>query len=397
MPLMNTRELKQMVRTLGPDGAAERIVESLQATCDGESGHLKPSDFSIRQLAEGIVDDGYEWVQSMDPRSASVMESSAGVSTTAFSNITGQLLINAIMDEYNSPAYMISQAFRVMPTQLDGEKIPGIAKVGDKTEEVKEGMPYPHVGFGEDYIETPSTIKNGLIVPVTKEAVFFDRTGLILERANKVGESIAIDKEKRCVDVFIGAVNNHSWKGTSYDTYQASTPWINLLTGASNDLVDWTQLETAELLFADITDPNTGEPISIMPDVLIGCPSKRHTFNRVLNATEIRYQGSGALTETLAGNPVGSTYRSMTSQYVYSRLQNSSLGLSAANAKATWFFGEISKAFRYMENWPITVTQAPQNSEAEFNQDIIARYKASERGVPVSWNPRFMVKVSGHA
>ena len=33
-----------------------------------------------------------------------------------------------------------------------------------------------------------------------------------------------------------------------------------------------------------------------------------------------------------------------------------------------------------MENWPITVVQAPVNSEAEFIQDIVVRFKASERG-----------------
>ena len=43
------------------------------------------------------------------------------------------------------------------------------------------GMPYPHLGFGEDYIETPSTTKRGFIVPVTKEAIFFDRTHLVLQ------------------------------------------------------------------------------------------------------------------------------------------------------------------------------------------------------------------------
>ena len=42
----------------------------------------------------------------------------------------------------------------------------------------------------------------------------------------------------------------------------------------------------------------------------------------------------------------------------------------------------IPAAFAYMENWPITVVQAPANSEAEFNQDIVARFKASERGIP---------------
>lgn len=393
---MNYRELAQMYRTLGPKETCRRITESLDLTRRGEIGHLKPSDFSIRELAECVVENGREWVRSMDPRNGvSVMESSDAVDSTAFANITGQLIINELMDAYNSPAYVITQLFRTISTRLDGEKIPGIAKLGDKAEQVDEGMPFPHAGFGEDYIETPSTTKRGLIVPVTKEAIFFDRTSLILERAREVGESLGMNKEKRCVDVLIGATNNHSWRGTSYNTYQASTPWINLLSGATYDLVDWTDVEAAELLFADIVDPNTSEPISIMPNTLIATPARKHTANRILNATEIRYTGSSAPTETLASNPI-SGYRPVISQYVYSRLQ-SQLSVSAANSKATWFLGDPSKAFAYMENWPITVVQAPQNSEAEFNQDIVARFKASERGVAIAKNPRYMVKVSGHA
>jgi CheY-like chemotaxis protein len=50
------------------------------------------------------------------------------------------------------------------------------------------------------------------------------------------------------------------------------------------------------------------------------------------------------------------------------------------------------KAYAYMENWPITVTQAPANGEAEFNQDIVARYKVSERGAAHAYEPRYMVK-----
>ena len=40
-----------------------------------------------------------------------------------------------------------------------------------------------------------------------------------------------------------------------------------------------------------------------------------------------------------------------------------------------------------MENWPITVTQSPPGSEAEFNQDIVVRFKASERGAAAVINP----------
>lgn len=393
--LMNYRELSQMYRTLGPQRTCQTITESLQRSRAGEIGHLRPADFSIRQLAESLVENGVEWVRSMDPaRGTSVMESSDAVDSTAFSNITGQLIINELMDSYENPAFSISDMFRTVSTRLNGEVVPGIGKLGDKTEVVHEGMPYPHVGVGEDFVETPKTTKRGLIVPVTKETIFFDRTGLILERAREVGESLRINKEKRCVDVLIGAVNNHKWKGTTYNTYLASGAWANTLSGVGNALVDWTNLEAAELMFAELKDPNTGEPIAIMPNTLIATPFLKHTINRMINATEVRH-ASGNIT-TLSSNPVaGAGYRGITSQYIYSRLQ-SELGLTAAQAKATYFFGDPDKAFRYMENWPITVVQAPQNSEAEFNQDIVARFKASERGVPFAKNPRYMLKVSGH-
>ena len=35
---------------------------------------------------------------------------------------------------------------------------------------------------------TPQTAKRGFIVPVTKEAIFFDRTNLVLQRAAEVGD-----------------------------------------------------------------------------------------------------------------------------------------------------------------------------------------------------------------
>lgn len=393
--MLKVNELRQMYRTLGAQGTCQRITESLQRSAAGEIGHLKPSDFSIRALAEGLVENGREWVQSMDPsQGVSVVETTDAVDSTAFANITGQLLINAVMEAYSNPQFVISSLFKTLSTRLNGERIPGIGKVGDKGEVVAEGMPFPHVGVGEDYIDTPATDKRGLIIPVTKEAIFFDRTGLLLERAGEVGESLAINKEKRCIDVFIGATNNHKWRGTAYNTFQSSTPWINLLTGSGNDLVDWTDVEAAELLFADITDPNTGEPVVINPTHLVATPAKRHTINRILNATEVRYIGSSAPSETLAANPLGGTYQGVTSPWLQSRLV--AAGSSAAQAKATWFLGEPSAAFHYMENWPITVVQAPQNSEAEFTQDIVARFKASERGVPVAWNPRKIVRVNGY-
>ena len=245
-------------------------------------------------------------------------------------------------------------------------------------------------------VTTPATTKRGHIIPITKEAIFFDLTGRVLEQAGKVGQLLGIDKEKRCIDVLCGAVNNYSWKDTAYDTYRDTTPWINLLSGAGFDLVDWTDIDSAEQLFSDMLDPNTGEPIIMGGQTIIGAPARRHQLNRILNATEIRYTASSAPTETLATNPI-TGYSALTSRLLYHRQQANALALTAAQAAATWYVGDFREAFRYMENWPLTVVQAPPNSPDEFNRDIVTQYKASEMGVAAVNQPRAVVKVKGHA
>ena len=70
-------------------------------------------------------------------------------------------------------------------------------------------------------------------------------------------------------------------------------------------------------------------------------------------------------------------------------------GVSASDAKKYWFYGDFRRAFAYMENWPITVTQSPAGSEADFNSDVVVRFKASERGAAAVLNPRYVVKNTG--
>jgi hypothetical protein len=240
------------------DGGAktvEHLAESIREK------HLRPEDFSIRDLAETLVPDGHQWVRQLDPRAnggVSVLEAVDGVDVTAFLNITGQVIYSEIMEAYTQEAFVMSRLVDAIPTRLDGEKIPGVARIADQIDAVEPGMPYPNLGFGDDYIETPSTTKRGFIVPVTKEAIFFDRTHLVLTRAAEVGEILGLNKEKRLLDLLIGVTNNYKWRGTTYNTYQTTTPWVNVKTG--NALVDWTNVDTAEQLFADILDPNTGEP-----------------------------------------------------------------------------------------------------------------------------------------
>ncbi|TWU30204.1 phage major capsid protein [Bythopirellula polymerisocia] len=384
---LNYRELKRRYELDGATRTVNHLSEALR------DRHLTAEDFSLRDLAEALVPDGRQWLRMLDPRSSgnvSVMEASDGVDVTAFLNITGQVVYSKILDAYTQEAFVVSKLVQTIPTRLDGEKIPGIARVADNIDEVGPGMPYPNLGFGEEYIETPATAKRGFIVPVTKEAIFFDRTHLVLSRAAEVGEILGLNKEKRLLDLVIGATNNYKSNGTSYNTYQTSSPWVNTL--ASNELEDWTNVDAAEQLFAEILDPNTGEPVLVRGSTVLVMPAYRHAAHRVFKAAEIEYTASGSATTTRASNPLGK-YRVEESRLAYRRLIAS--GEAAADARKVWFIGDLAKAFAYMENWPITVTQAPVNSEADFNNDIVLRFKASERGAAAVLNPRFVVKCTG--
>jgi hypothetical protein len=383
-------ELKRLYDLDGPARTVRHLSEALSA------GHLRADELSLRDLAEALIPDGREWVRRLDPRydnGRRLLEAGDGVDVTAFQNITGQLIYSKILEGYRREAFVVSRLVETIPTRLDGEKIPGIARLADGAEEVHPGMPFPNLGFGEDFIETPSTTKRGFIVPVTKEAIYFDRTHLVLSRAAEVGEVLGLNKEKRLIDVVIGAVNNYRANGVNHDTYQSSlgaAGWVNELSG--NELVDWTSVDAAEQLFADMLDPHTGEPVLVRGNTVLVMPAYRFAAQRVINATEITFTAAGSATSTTAANPLGS-FRVEESRLAYRRIIAS--GETAADAKKWWFMGDFRRAFAYMENWPVTVTQAPIGSEAEFESDIVLRFKASERGAAAVIDPRYVVKSTG--
>lgn len=387
MRAIKARELRKMYEGLGARECVGQLCEAL------EEGTLKPADFSLRDTFESMVTDrdgeviGHEVVRRFDPRRSesgiNLVEAGDVVNTSAFSNITGQIVYTTIKQAFENPAFLWPQLCTTVQTQLSGEKIPGLGEIGDKAGIVDEAEAYPTVGFGEDWIETPQTVKRGMIVPVTKEAIFFDRTGLVLDRANKVGEWLGVNKEKRVIDIAVGAVNNYKWRGTAYDTYQQSTPWINY---HSDPLVDYTDIEAAELLWDAMTDPWTGEPILLSPERVLLIPSAlAMTAGRILNSTQVvlvgNANGGTTYTDTYSPNPLQKGITVLTSPMVKAR----------TSSAAKWFYGQPKKAFSYMENWGIQTQQATSNSEPEFTQDIVARYKVSERGVACVVEPRYMI------
>lgn len=396
---INYKALVESCSKIGAKPTSKLLRESFKAK------EVRPHDFDFGRLFEECFGQHAfrvcrDAAKSVDPDISIVrtMEAAGATSTAAFSNISGQIVYSAIMDKYESEEYVFTKLIPVVPTKLNGEKIAGITRIGDEALQVEEGGEFPLVGVSETYIHTPTTVKRGLRVALTKEAIFFDRTGVLLDRAGEGGEFLGLNKEKRAIDCVIdenaGAVSamqgghRYHWRDTSIATYgdnSGTHTWDNL--AASNGLVDWTDVEAAWLLLKAMTDPDTGEPTNFMPKHLVCTPQNQWTAMRIKRATNVRthvsgYATTGNLVEMEAPSPIPFEFDILSSQQLAARLATDT----------NWFLGDIGKAFRYMENWPMQILQAPPNSEDEFKRDIITQFRVDERGAFATFEPRAMIR-----
>lgn len=396
--MIQTRELRRMAELDGVAATVDHLSESVEA------GHLTPRDFSFKGLFQALVvnKDGVNvgndvLEECCDPRGPQKLlsENTNAVDTSHFANVSGLLTVRQAMAGYQAEEFVFTNMIPTMQATRQLERLNGVTDIGDAALIVNEGKPYPTAGVNEDWVDLPRMLKRGFIVPITKEAIFFDETADLLRKASDLGRAFGINKEKRAIDCFIDentTAHRYKWRGATYATYQTSTPWINSKT--SNALVDWTDIDAVEQLFANMVDPNTGEPINVMADTIVVHPSLEATAMRILDAIGIAYHSQGyptnaAALATNAPNPIGRNGSRYSTRYkvVSSRFLGPRLATDT-----DWFLANPAKAFAYREAWPATSAQAPINSEMEFNNDIAFRFKISEMGAYATIDPRYTAK-----
>ncbi len=319
-------------------------------------------------------------------------EAADPVSLQAFSNITQTLVYVGAVEAYNNPAFIGDSLMTQEQSNEDNTRLVGLANIDDTAMVVGEGEEFPTVKFGEDYQDIPRSVKIGLKIAITREMLFFDKTGKAVEMARTVGDRVRTHKEKRQLKLVMGITNNFNRKGVARNTYVAAgggDPRVNKLAG--NLLVDWTDIDNALQLFtAMVDDRSTGEPIRVEANTILASPYHEMTVKRILNATDIRtFTNSGDI-RTDGGNPINKSYKLVTSPWFDWLLVES--GVSAANAKEYWELGDPQKAFVYRTIFPFGVRQAGANDPAEFERDIVLQFRADERGVAYVKSPWHMVQ-----
>jgi hypothetical protein len=400
--MIQTRELRRMAELDGVENTVSHLSEAV------EKGDLQPKDFSFKGLFQALVvnKDGVNvgndvLEECCDPRgpqkSLTLAENTNAVDTSHFANVSGLLTVRQAMAAYQGEEFVFTNLIQTMQAANQLERLSGVTDLGDAALVVNEGKPYPTAGVNEDWVDLPRMLKRGFIVPVTKEALFFDQTAQVLRNSSDLGRSFGINKEKRAIDCIIDentTAHRYKWRDATYATYQGTAPWINIKT--ANALVDWTDIDAVEQLFANMVDPNPGEPITVMADTIIVHPSLEATAMRTLDALGIAYHSQGyptnaAALTTNAANPVGRNGSRYSTKYkiVSSRFLGPRLATDT-----DWFLCNPSKAWAYREAWAATSSQAPPNSEMEFNNDIAFRFKISEMGAFATLDPRYAAKAT---
>jgi hypothetical protein len=389
------RDFCRMTESYQREGRRREVRESWDSLANmWRTGEINHDRFSLRRTFEESVRDGHNVVRQFKDSgqyggSGVFYEAGNGVNTTHFANIIGQITFAEVLMTMEQPSFIAMDLVTTRPASTQEQEIlPGVTMLGDAALNVGEGGEYPEAGIGEDYTIMPKKIKEGFIVSVTEEAVFEDKTNLILERARGGSKSIAISQEKDGLDMCLGITT--SWKrkanaatATYADNTAGTHPFDNL---NSNTLTNHDSIATAENSLFGMTDLNTGEPITFPQEMQIVYPHQlRTTVHWILNSDQIQRRTSSATLIAFSPNPVGKTgpsYTPKSNQYVNAR----------SGSATTWWIGAFKEAFEYAEIWPTQLFVEDRNSAKGFSSDVIFRSKVRRKGAFGVRNPQFVIK-----
>lgn len=381
-------------RKKGREAYQEALSDIVALRRSGEIG----DDISFKDIYEAVVPDGSEALREMKSRrkggNTIFIESGGTVVNTAdFSNIIGQISFADVLNNFEPDAngYIGEKLLTVIPaTTAQREMIPGVTLIGDQAERVGENDEYPTAGIGEQFIVLPEIYKHGFIMNITEEILFEDKTGQVLANFNKVAESMAIHLEKERLNAVLGVTSSYSRNGgavqATYGNTHTNGDGDNLI--GSNPLLNRESLNTAKLYFNNLTDPDTGEPISMGRDYQIVVPDALEwTLGDLLAARE--YQTTPSLGATAVrmktDNPIymgGRSYEPLSNLYVST--------ITADDT--TWFMGNFKKAFVERTIYPTTVEMQDRTSDLAFSKDIVARIKVKRKSVPACKDWRYVQK-----
>lgn len=314
-----------------------------------ESKKLDPIKVSFRALYEALV----------GPLSSRELEEGGNLASSAFPNIAGQIISKVMIDAYTQFPKDVDKLCRTVPSKLKTSRVVGWSAIGFVSQ-VNEREDYPELLPPDEKMQTIKNLKYGGLLSLTREDLFFDQTGELIDRARMIGERGA---QKRASLIF-GVVcdgagtpgNGTALSGAAL--YTAGNK--NLKTANPLGTTGW---EAARKALLDQVDEQ-GEPIWVMGDrpLLIVGSTLLSTAEK-LSKNEHGDLGTANLDTNLAQGQ----FDVVINPYLPST--------------SSWWYGAPARQIRWEEVWPLeTYTRVGQDSEEGFKADLIQQFKLSFYG-----------------
>lgn len=281
------------------------------------------------------------------------------------------------------------------------ERIPGFTETNG-TKVVLPGEPYPVGTFTDKFAAYESALHNkkeGIMIPLTEEAVRFDQSNMVLRHAQDVGRNIKKERERRTVRAVLGigldtgtALNGIYFPGGT-DTALYSNGQSNLRTNgtpiynhplktANSVLEDWTDIQEALTVHAqnitDDRDQGNARPVAWMPDTLLHPVSLTGTVANMFQGTTMTVLTRGATAasdpemRSTAPNPLITLFNTI----------GGSIPIPVASAYAdevsstAWVIFDRRSAFVRVQIYPLQVFRSPAGWG--WDRDILVAFRARE-------------------
>lgn len=377
---------------VGPDGKS-KFPESVRISEHETIPRMRPSDFSLRALWEGLVgpvEETLEFAQSQYGYVEAPLREA--VSTGSFATAVGQLIATMVIDGYESTASIADRLVAPMESNLRGERIVGFTHL-QAPKEVAEGMPYEDSTFADKFVGSRET-KRGRLLTVTEESVYFDQTGQILERARQLGEVARQERERRIVRAVIDADSAepiYQPSGTGEQLYSAGNN--NLVTGVGA-LQDWTDIQEVLQWHAQNvtddreTDDNLGpQPIMWNPRQLLTAVGLAGTAARIVTATQF----GGGSSDTISGNPLNQLAPGL--DPLSSPFFDGATTGDQHDDNTDWFLGDFPRQFKEKIVWALATVRI----RGDEVRDVLAGFKVRSYSDVLATDERFVMKVDASA
>jgi hypothetical protein len=290
------------------------------------------------------------WEQTVEKR-----DLSENLTSSAFPVIAGEIISKVMIDAYTVFPKVGDSLVRTVPSRLKESKIAGWKAIGI-IKQVHERESYSQVTPPDEKYVRIANEKFGGLLDLTKEAIFFDQTGELIDRARMLGEEGARFREEKIMNCVTDTLSKSYDLGELYSSGNGNLKTSNPL-GTSG----WQNVHVSLLEKKD----EENKPIWVMGDrPVMVIPANLWPTAEKLVRNERGDLGTANLDVNLARN-------------MFDIIVNPYL----ASGSTTWWYGGFKRQFRWEEIWPLeTYSRVGQDTEDGFNKDVIQQFKVSFYG-----------------